>query len=435
MYMADFYKVSHKKQYPTNVTKVHSVLTARNADFNDNISTKEFMFFGTKLFLDKLDKFSKWFFSTSEVEVLEILGDYKDFLDVRLGGTNDVGHWYDLWKLGHLPLSICSVKEKSIRNFQTPLITVENTNDNFPWLTSFIETTMLSNVWGACNSANRSWHIRKSIEEVMCNHTDKEKEAIDFMGHDFSYRGMMGDEAAMLSGCGHLANFKGSDTIPAVLVMQELYDEVTGFSVPATEHSVMCAGGESSEFETYKRILELYPTGIVSIVSDTWDYYNVLKEILPKLKDKIMSREGKLVIRPDSGDPISIVCGGNGYESTLEILDSVFGHTLDSQGLKVLNSHVGVIYGDGMNQQKIKDMLSKMVECGYSPLNIVFGIGSFTYQYATRDELSFAFKATAVEMDGKWVDIQKNPKTGSKKKSLTGVFRTKELVEVYNGGI
>jgi len=445
MYAADFYKVSHKAQYPENVTKVHSVLVARGASYNPHISTTEFQWFGYSLFINKLSKWSEEFFALGLSEVKELIADYENFLDVRLGGENDVRHWLDLWSLGKLPVTICAVPEKTISLFQTPLLTIENTDPRFAWLPAFIETSMLSNVWGVTTAANRSWHIRKSIEDKMVGYSEAELAAIDFMGHDFSYRGLMGDEAAMMVGCGHLANFKGSDTIPAIRAMEEVYGEVTGFSVPATEHSVMCAGGEATEEETYSRILDTYPSGIVSIVSDTWDYFKVLTETLPSMKNRIMAREGKVVIRPDSGDPVDIICGTsifkdkgsvNYYELTneqkgsLRILDEVFGHTLDSAGLKVLDSHIGLIYGDGMNQERIKIMLDTMIACGYSPLNLVFGIGAFTYQLTTRDELGFAFKATAIEVDGEWVNIQKDPKTDQSKKSLTGRFVGGNLKEV-----
>lgn len=432
MYAADFYKVSHKAQYPKEVTQVFSTLTARGAKFNDHISNKEFMWFGYSIYLEKLQQFDAWFFGLDYTDMLCRIDDYKQFLDARLGGDNNVLHWKQLWLLGYLPLEIMAQPEKSILEFQTPVLTVTNTHPNFAWLTSFVETTLLSNVWPVSTAANRSWHIRKDIESFFEGYKEEEKAAIDFMGHDFSYRGMPGDEAATLTGCGHLANFKGSDTIPAAKLMEEIYGEVTGFSVPATEHSVMCAGGKETEEDTYNRILDTYPSGIVSIVSDTWDYYGVLENILPKMKDRILSRDGKVVIRPDSGDPVKIVCGGEGYKSTLEILDGIFGHTLDSRGLKVLDSHIGIIYGDGMNQAKIHDMLSTMVSKGYSPLNIVFGIGAFTYQFTTRDELGWAFKATAVKQNDKWIDIMKNPKTDPGKKCLTGRFdETHGLVKVF----
>lgn len=440
MYMADFYKVSHKKQYPENVTNVSSTLVARGAKYNPDISTDKFHWFGVKLFIEKLESFQEWFFNLSFGQLAGELGNYKRFLDTRLGGDQQVNHWYDLWEIGYLPLMIHAQAERKWYDFQTPLVVVENTDENFPWLTSFIETTMLSNVWSVVTASNRAAHIRQTIESYMEGYTDDELAAVDFMGHDFSYRGLPGDDAAVLAGCGHLSVFKGSDTIPAAVAMERVYGEVTGFSVPATEHSVMCAGGKESEAETYGRILDLYPEGIVSIVSDTWDYFKVLTETIPSMKDRIMARDGKVVIRPDSGDPVDIVCGessvvGEGItpeqKGTLELLDETFGHTLDSVGLKVLDSHIGVIYGDGMNQPRIKQMLERMVAKGYSPLNIVFGIGAFTYQYMTRDELGFAFKATAIKKDGDWVDIQKDPATDPGKKSLTGRQDTSKMELIF----
>lgn len=499
MYAADFYKVSHIAQYPEDVTHIHSTLTARKACYNDNISKDEFMWFGYSLFLEKLESFEDWFFTLSFDSLQEVLDEYKIFLDIRLDADMDVSHWNELWKARFLPITIHAMPERSIQKFQTPLLTVENLDSRFPWLVGFIETTMLSNIWPVSTAANRSWHIRKTIEKYMANHTEEERAAIDFMAHDFSYRGMPGDEAAMLTGCGHLANFKGSDTIPAARAMERVYGEVTGFSVAATEHSVMCAGGQEDEIETFKRLMEIYPKGILSVVSDTWDYFGTLTNILPALKTKIMKREGKLVIRPDSGNPINIICGRpfvdasedyyesdsleqylldnaesefldgdkqlvwdgvNWYEfrviwnndfemsyiqdveikpytvtneerGSLELLGETFGYTYDSQGLKLLDPHIGLIYGDGMNQERIDAMLKRMVDLGWSPLNIVFGVGAYTYQFVTRDELSWAFKATAIKRDGEWVAIKKDPKTDPGKASLSGRFENPEFINIF----
>lgn len=500
MYATDFYKVSHKPQYPENVTKVHSVLVARGANYNDNISKDEFYWFGVKLYLDKLVEFEQWLYVEPLHKIKDAVEEYKKFLDLRLGGDNSVAHWLNLAahvkKYCALPIRIWAQPERTMQDFQTPLLVIKNTDDNFPWLTSYVETSMLANIWPVTTAANRAKHIRNNIESFMVGYTEEELAGVDFMGHDFSYRGMVGDDAARLVGCGHLSVFKGSDTIPAIKAMEDVYGEVTGFSVPATEHSVMCAGGKATELDTYNRILDIYPSGIVSIVSDTWDYFGVLTKTLPELKDKIMARDGKTVIRPDSGDPVDIVCGAvikdysgetsldsaafdavdeaplfgktvvfsydGGYfqcdyetydeyraqynqqpenireveltpeqKGTLDLLDETFGHTLDSQGRKLLDSHIGIIYGDGMNQERINQMLTRMTDKGYSPLNIVFGIGAFTYQLTTRDELGFAFKATAVEIDGKWVDIMKDPKTDPGKKSLTGVVDTSDMELVF----
>ncbi|QGH74674.1 nicotinamide phosphoribosyl transferase [Bacteriophage DSS3_VP1] len=500
MYQADFYKVSHIAQYPDNVSHIHSTLVARKACYNDNISKEEFMWFGHSLFLEKLEAFEQWFFTLTFEELCDVLKEYKIFLDTRLGADMDVAHWNELWKVRFLPITIHAMPERSIQKFQTPLLTVENIDSRFPWLVGFIETTMLSNIWPVSTAANRAWHIRKVIEDSMKNHTEEEREAIDFMAHDFSYRGMPGDEAAMLTGCGHLANFKGSDTIPAARAMERVYGETTGFSVAATEHSVMCAGGQEDEIETFKRLMKVYPTGILSVVSDTWDYFGTLTDILPKMKSKIMKRDGKLVIRPDSGNPIDIICGkpfidaskdfyeGDSLEDylndtiwetnlnegdkglvwdgvdwwsfdvelfydyecdfvsvkniqphertfedrgSLELLGETFGYTYDSQGLKLLDPHIGLIYGDGMNQERIKEILERMVALGWSPLNMVFGVGAYTYQFVTRDELSWAFKATAIKRDGEWVAIKKDPKTDPGKASLSGRFFEPDFVNIF----
>lgn len=439
MYAADFYKVSHKAQYPEGTEIVHSTLVARSINYNDTIYQEKFWWFGPKLFVEKLQDFSDWFFGLNAKEMTDVILEYKDFLDARLGGDNDVQHWAELWSDGSLPLIIKAQPERTVQTLQKPLLIVENTDPEFYWLTSFIETTCLANIWPVTTAANRAWNIRQTIEKYFEGYTEEEKAAIDFMGHDFSYRGQVGDDAAELTGCGHLSVFKGSDTIPAIRRMEKTYGEITGFSVPATEHSVMCAGGEEDELETYNRILDIYPTGIVSVVSDTWDYFKVLTETLPTLKEKILARDGKLVIRPDSGNPADIICGDpesydvSEYAGSLRLLDDIFGHTLDSKGLKVLNEKVGLIYGDGMTQERIDEMLGRMVAMGYSPLNIVFGIGAFTYQFMTRDELGFAFKATAVKINGEWKDIQKNPKTDSGKKSLTGRFDGEDMEVIFNG--
>lgn len=500
MYQADFYKVSHIAQYPKDVTNIHSPLVARKACYNDNISKEEFMWFGYSLFIEKLELFEQWFFSLTYEELQDVLKEYKTFLDIRLNADMDVSHWNELWYVGAIPIEIHAMPERSIQKFQTPVLTVENIDSRFPWLVGFVETTMLSNVWPVSTAANRSWHIRKTIEKHMVNHTDEERAAIDFMAHDFAYRGMPGDEAAMLTGCGHLANFKGSDTIPAARAMERVYGEVTGFSVAATEHSVMCAGGQEDEEETFKRLMGIYPKGILSVVSDTWDYFGTLTKILPNLKSDIMNRDGKLVIRPDSGNPIDIICGKpfidvseDFYENdsledhlndviwefdfkkgdtvlvwdgvewgsfevdvyheyeceyikiknlkphertpedrgSLELLGETFGYTYDSQGLKLLDPHIGLIYGDGMNQERIDAMLERMVALGWSPLNMVFGVGAYTYQFVTRDELSWAFKATAIKRNGEWIAVKKDPKTDPGKASLSGRFTNPELIKVF----
>jgi len=242
---------------------------------------------------------------------------------------------------------------------------------------------------------------------------------------------MAGLEAAVLSGMGHLVAFTGTETVPVLSEIKRYYP-MTGFlagTVPATEHSVMCAGGKEDERETFQRLLDLYPAGILSVVSDTWDFWGVMTNHLPALKDQIMKRNGKLVVRPDSGDPADIICGTDrdlGGETpeakgAIEVLWDTFGGTVNEQGYKVLDEHVGLIYGDSMNYDRVKDILERLEAKGFATNCVVFGLGSFGYQYQTRDTFGFAMKATNVVIDGEEKPIFKDPKTDNGlKKSLKG---------------
>jgi nicotinamide phosphoribosyltransferase len=244
---------------------------------------------------------------------------------------------------------------------------------------------------------------------------------------------MAGVEAACLSGIGHLAAFIGTDTIPAIETIEKYYppnteDFLIGASVPATEHSVMCAGGKESEIDTYIRLLELYPAGIVSIVSDTWDYWKVLTETLPKLHERIMQRDGKLVVRPDSGDPVKVLVGDPDapigspqYKGTIEVLWDEFGGTITETGYKLLDSHIGVIYGDSITEARANQILAGLEAKGFATGAVVFGMGSYLYQYTTRDTYGFAMKATSIVIDGVQQAIFKDPVTDSGfKKSAVG---------------
>ena len=237
-------------------------------------------------------------------------------------------------------------------------------------------------------------------------------------------RGMSGIEDVEMSGAGHLINFLGTDTIPAIRFLQKYYGDnlpekyLIGTSVPATEHSVMCAHGIDKEKETFEYILNLYPSGIVSVVSDTWNLWTVLDSFLPALKDKILARDGKLVIRPDSGDPVEIAV------ETVKRLYGVFGGTKNSKGYIELNPKVGVIYGDSITLERQEKILSNLKNLGFASTNIVLGIGSYTYEYVTRDIYSFAMKTTYAEVNNEPKILFKDPVTDSgEKKSAKGLLR------------
>ncbi|MCX4260615.1 MAG: hypothetical protein OSJ33_05040 [Muribaculaceae bacterium] len=272
---------------------------------------------------------------------------------------------------------------------------------------------------------------------------------LDFLCHDFSMRGMAGVEAAVMSGMGHMTSFTGSETIPAIAAIEKYYNadaskELIAGTVPATEHSVMCAGGKEDELETFRRLItEVYPSGFVSIVSDTWDFWKVMTDYLPRLKDTIEARDGRLIIRPDSGDPVHIICGytaddfENFQEQSMrsdaelkgayEILWDIFGGTVNAAGYKVLNSKVGMIYGDSITLERQKEIYRRLEEKGFAATNLVLGVGSFTYQFKSRDSLGFAMKATWCQVNGESREIFKDPKTDDGvKKSLKGLICVKK---------
>lgn len=266
---------------------------------------------------------------------------------------------------------------------------------------------------------------------------------IPWQGHDFSFRGMSGIEDAVMSGAGHLLSFAGTDTIPAIDFLEQYYNadctkELIGGSVPATEHSVMCMGSAEGELGTFERLIStIYPTGIVSIVSDTWDFWQVITEFLPMLKDKILARDGKVVIRPDSGDPVKIIIGDKDavpgspeYKGAIACMWETFGGTITEQGYKLLDGHIGLIYGDGITTERQQAILKGLKVQGFASYNVVLGLGSFTYEYVTRDTFGFAMKATYGEINGVGRDIFKDPKTddGTKKsaRGLLQVYRKED---------
>ena len=346
-------------------------------------------------------------------------------------------HIQDLHDLGYLPLHIKALEEGTISKIKVPVCTIVNTDKRFFWLTNFIETIFSTVVWGAMNSAT----IANKFKDILVSYaqeTSSNLDFVDFQAHDFSMRGMFGLEAAKISGAGHLLSFKGTDTIPAINFLEEYYssveNELIGCSVPATEHSVMCMGGMNDEIATFDRIIsEIYPSGIVSIVSDTWDYWGIYENILPHLKNKILNRNGKVVIRPDSGNPADIICGDiNGNtelekKGSIEALWDIFGGTINDKGYKELNPNIGLIYGDSITLDKCKDICERLKQKGYASTNVVFGIGSYTYQYNTRDTFGFAMKSTYGEINGKGVNIYKKPKTDNGvKNSAKGLLHVDE---------
>lgn len=431
--MTDFYKVGHFRQYPEGTTLVFSNLTARAPLKGVGGGA---VFFGLQYYVERY-LIEEWNHTFFEVPRDEAVTDYARRL--RLAGLEtDMAHIEALHDLGFLPLAIHALPEGTLVPYGVPMLVLWNTDPRFAWVTNYIETSLSATLWGPITSATTARLLKRTFKNHLCASGGDESFA-QWMGHDFSYRGMFGNEAAAMSGAGHLLFFTGTDTIPAIDFLEQYYGanadlELIGASVPATEHSVMSAGGQAGEVETFARLLDLYPSGIVSIVSDTWDYWRVLTGVLPALKDRIMARDGKLVVRPDSGDPVKIICGDPDAPAespeglgTFEVLWRLFGGTVNSMGYRTLDSHIGAIYGDGITPERAKLICALLVSQGFVP-TMVFGIGSLTYQYQTRDVHGLAMKATYVEVNGKGREIFKSPKTkgGVVKDSARGLLAVNE---------
>ncbi|KQS52618.1 MAG: nicotinate phosphoribosyltransferase [Flavobacterium lindanitolerans] len=436
--LTDGYKVDHRRQYPEETTLVYSNWTPRKSRI-ENVD--EVVFFGLQYFIKKyiIEDFESSFFRQPKEEVVK---KYARRINNYLG-ENQVGtkHIEDLHDLGYIPMVFKALPEGASVPVRVPMFTMYNTKPEFFWLTNYFETLLSAVIWLPCNSATIAKQYRKVLDRF-AKETSSVPEFVNWQAHDFSMRGMGGVEAAVTSAAGHLLSFTGTDTIPAIDFFEEYYNansdkELIGGSVAATEHSVMCMGTTEGEFETFERLItKVYPKGIVSIVSDTWDLWKVLTDYLPRLKNNIVSREGKVVVRPDSGDPIHILCG-NPYGKTeeerkgvIELLWDVFGGTINDKGYKELVPQIGAIYGDSITIERATKICEKLKEKGFASTNVVLGIGSFTYQYNTRDTFGFAMKATYGEVNGEGRAIFKDPITDDgTKKSAKGLMK----IELENG--
>ena len=411
--LTDGYKVDHRRQYPDKTTLVYSNWTPRKSRIEgiENVT-----FFGLQYCIKKyiIEEFDNNFFSKPKEEILT---KYARRINNYLG-ENSVGikHIEDLYDLGYIPMVFKALPE-------------------FFWLTNYFETLVSMTVWLPCNSATLAKQYRMILDSYAAE-TSSIPEFVDWQGHDFSMRGMAGLEAALMSASGHLLSFTGSDTIPAIDFLEEYYNadsdkELVGGSVAATEHSVMSMGTNSGEEATFKRLItDVYPNGVLSVVSDTWDLWKVLTEYLPSLKEEILGRDGKLVIRPDSGDPVLIICGDpdatdvNVRKGVIEILWDIFGGHINDKGYKELDSHIGAIYGDSITLDRARNICENLKQKGFASTNVVLGIGSFTYQYNTRDTFGFAMKATYGEVNHEGREIYKDPITDDgTKKSARGLIK------------
>jgi nicotinamide phosphoribosyltransferase len=537
----DFYKVGHASQYPKGTKKIYSNMTPRSAR----------LFKGSKFFDDKvvviglqsfvqeylIDTWNNEFFKKSKEEIIEA---YIETMDFSLGeGVVLPDHVVALHDLGYLPLRIKAIEEGNRVNIRVPITTITETISEFFWLVNYLETPKSSELWHPMTSATTAFEFKRIFVDAAI----KTGSPVDFaalQGHDFSARGMQNRQSASKN-IGHLLPFIGTDTISAIQWIKKYYfpseGDPVGVSVPATEHSVSslnialnmirtgCSQLEAERQFIKRLITEQYPTGIVSIVSDTYDYYSIITEVIPSLKEEIMSRQpnaiglNKVVVRPDSGDPVRIICGdefktiknepdtldewkewvaesmddqfrtnldaeephssetelwqrGNEYykvtyepdlnrhdkqyyyvdnygsavsrceftgitptpeqKGSIQCLWETFGGTITSTGHKLLDEHIGLIYGDSITLARAQEIMDRLADKGFASGNVVMGIGSYEYGMKSRDTFGFAIKATYAEVDDLKIDIYKDPKTGDgTKTSAKGLLRVEKEGDDY----
>ena len=430
--LCDFYKVSHREQYREGTEKVYSTWTPRTSR-KEGIN--KVVCFGIQAFIKQylIDYFNEHFFSRDKFEVVD---EYERVIKNTLGVQNvDIAHIIALHELGYLPIKIKAVREGIRVPIRVPMFTIENTIDKFFWLTNYLETLMSCQLWQPMTSATIALEYRKLVEEYALE-TVGNILHVPFQCHDFSLRGMGSLESSITSGAGHLLSFVGTDSIPSILFMEEYYNgdiekQLIGTSIPATEHSVMCVDGDADEIGTFRRLLtKVYPAGFFSVVSDTWNLWTVLTEYLPILKDEVLARDGRCVIRPDSGNPVKIICGDPDaevgspeYKGVVELLWEIFGGTETEKGYRQLDSHIGAIYGDSITVERARAICEGLKAKGFASSNIVFGVGSYTYQYNTRDTFGFALKATYAKVNGEEKMLFKDPITDNgTKRSQKGML-------------
>lgn len=433
----DFYKTGHRPIFPEGTSMVYSNLTFRSAshfkglpDFDNKV-----VWFGAQAAITKLNRlWGKSFFEKPKEQVIERI---RKRMDSSLGtGLVDVSCFANLWDLGYLPIHVKIIPEGNRVNIRVPVLTIRNTHPDFFWLTNYLETQLSAELWKPTTSATTAYEYRRLLDSY-AEKTGTDPSFVQWQAHDFSARGMSGIEDAATCGMGHLTSFSGTDTISAIDYAEEYYfdSNIGAGSVPASEHSCTTFDGEENELETVRRIIEdVYPKGVVSVVSDSYDYWSMLTEGVKKLKETILKREGKCVFRPDSGVPDKIIVGDPSaevgspeYKGSVECLWEVFGGTTTEKGYKLLDSHVGLIYGDSITLDIAQKILSGLEKKGFASGNIVLGVGSFSTQYVTRDSLGAAVKCTAGTVNGQHRQVFKNPKTDSgMKKSAKGLLRVEK---------
>ena len=401
----DSYKQTHYLQYPNGMTYMHDYIESRGGSYG---VTK---FFGLQYYLKEY---------LSKPITKEMVEEAKEICKLHGVPFNEEG-WNYIAKLGYLPIKIRAVEEGVVVPNHNVLITVESTDEKIAWITGFVETLIMK-VWYPITVATFSYKIKKIIKEFLDKTSDNPESELLTRFHDFGYRGVSSEESAGIGGMSHLVNFRGTDTLNAVLYAKKYYNcEMAGFSIPASEHSTMTSWKKENEEKAFENMIDKFQ-GPVSIVSDSYNFFNAVDYIVGEdLKEKIKNhKEGSVIIRPDSGDAITNVL------FALESLERNFGAVINSKGFKVLND-VRIIQGDGINEDTIWDLCKIIMENGYSIENVAFGCGGALLQgnshsSINRDTHRFAMKCSAAIVNGELIDIYKNPITDRGKVSKKGIL-------------
>ncbi len=397
----DSYKVSMFKQYPAGTTGVYSYIESRGGRYDRTV------FFGLQAFIKEylLEPITQ-----SDIDIAD------EIITAHGEPFNRAGWQYILDKHnGYLPVVIRAVPEGTVVPVKNVLATIENTDPECFWLTTWLETALLRAIWYPTTVATQSWTIKRVILDYLEKTGDPS--LIDFKLHDFGARGVSSLESAAIGGASHLVNFMGSDTISGVLYAREYYGAgIAGFSIPAMEHSTVTSWGRKGEVDAYRNMLTTYGKqgAIFAAVSDSYDIYNAASKLWgEELRQQVIDSGAVVVIRPDSGDPETVCL------KLVQILHDKFGAVKNSKGFWVLNN-VRLIQGDGVNEHTIRCILGAFQAYGYSADNIAFGMGGALLQQLNRDTQKFAMKCSSALVNGEWIDVQKDPVTDSGKKSKAG---------------
>ncbi len=401
----DSYKASHYLQYPPNTTRVFSYIESRGGDYD----------YTTVL---GFQAFAKEYLEGAQVTKEKI--DEAEALWAAHGEPFNREMWEHILNKhgGRLPVEIKMVPEGTNVPTRNVLLTIENTDPACFWLTSFLETSLLRAIWYPTTVATISNSVRRMMMKYLEMTCETPEAVVPFMLHDFGARGVSSGESAALGGMAHLVNFMGTDTIAGILAARRYYGaDMPGLSIPAAEHSTICAWGKKEEVNAYRNMLKQFAGKgkILAVVSDSYDIFHATSELWGyQLRQEVMSSGARVVVRPDSGDPVKVSV------EVVKRLDKAFGSTVNDKGYKVLHNAVRVIQGDGVNPESIKDILDALVLSGYSVENMAFGMGGGLLQKLNRDTQRWAMKCSAVERDGRWVDVFKDPITDKGKISKKG---------------